>query len=406
MTIQRAHEEILKLILAAEGGSEQIDAAVREVGPERTAHLVVDELVNRADLHEIAGPGAAPVDIQFVLAFGGGTVEHVVRAGKSTEHEAGRAAQPHATVESELAELVRTVLGPWRTPEAQTLRIVWHDLEDTERLGGTMHVFPVVKRLVRGTTDRHEDLGELSLRQGSDKWGLHFYTPHYDRHFGPLRDRPLKILELGIGGYGNPASGGGSLRMWKRFFPRSVIYGVDVFDKSPLREQRIHTVEGDLSDAGFLESLGRDLGPFDIVIDDASHGNEDLIAAFKALFPYVRPGGLFAAEDLQTSYWPGYGGSSRELSSATTSMGFLKTLLDGLNHEEREHPEGHRPSQTDLTLTGAHFYPSLAVFEKGVNAEGASASWIPRQKMSYEEMSAVDWGEGLTADHADEAGGQ
>jgi hypothetical protein len=398
MTIQRAHDDILKLILAAEGGTEQIDAAIRAVGAERTAAILADELVNRADLHEIPGPGTAGVDIQLALAFDGGTVHHVVRVGKSAEHEAGRADAPHATIESDLAELLRSVLGPWRGVEAQTLRIVWHDLENVERLGGTMHVFPVVRRLVRGTTGRHEDLGELSLRNGSDKWGLHFYTPHYDRHFGPLRDRPLKILELGIGGYGNPASGGGSLRMWKRFFPRSVIYGVDVFDKAPLREQRIHTVEGDLSSGEFLESLGRELGPFDIVIDDASHGNADLIAAFKALFPYVRSGGLYAAEDLQTSYWPGYGGSSTELNSPATSMGFLKALLDGLNHEERELPEGTAASETDLTLTGAHFYPSLAIFEKGVNAEGASASWIPRQQMSYEEMSAVDWGEGLTAD--------
>ncbi|MFI6209903.1 class I SAM-dependent methyltransferase [Streptomyces sp. NPDC051041] len=118
------------------------------------------------------------------------------------------------------------------------------------------------------------------------------------------------MLELGIGGFGDPALGGGSLRMWKRFFPRAVLYGVDLFDKTPLREQRIHTIQGDLPDAAFLTSLGDELGPFDMVIDDGSHNNTDVITAFWTLFPYVRNGGMYIVEDLQTSYWPGYGGSS------------------------------------------------------------------------------------------------
>ena len=50
-----------------------------------------------------------------------------------------------------------------------------------------------------------------AVRFGSDKRGLHRYTQHYERHFRPLRDRPLRILELGIGGYGAD-SGGAQLR--------------------------------------------------------------------------------------------------------------------------------------------------------------------------------------------------
>lgn len=396
MATTPVHEEIWKLILSAEGPDDRLVAAIEEAGPERTADLLASELIFRADLHEIGGLPTAPITVQLELEHQGGLVFHHVRAGGKQEHFPGTCGTPHATIRMALSDLLRSVLGPWRGPHSQNLRIDWHDIEEPARLGASMHVFPVVQRLLRGTAEESVDLAELSLRNGSDKWGIHFYTPHYTRHFTPLKDQPLKILELGIGGFGNPASGGGSLRMWKRFFPRSVCYGVDIFDKTPLREPRIHTIQGDMSDAAFLAGVGREFGPFDIVIDDGSHNNSDVIVAFGALFPFVRGGGRYVVEDLQTSYWPGYGGSSPHADDPATSMGFLKRLLDGLHHAERGlHPSA--VTATDLTLTGAHIYRSLAILDKGVNREGPSPSWIPRQLMTYEQMSAADWGEGLTA---------
>ncbi len=179
--------------------------------------------------------------------------------------------------------------------------------------------------------------------------------------------------------------------MWKRFFRRGLVYGVDVYDKTALREQRIHTVQGDQADPAFLTALAERIGPIDIVIDDGSHYCPDVIAAFGALFPHVVPGGLYVIEDLQTSYWPGYGGSSERLSDPTTSMGFLKQLLDGLNHEEHEPPTAHRPSGTDRTLAGAHFYHNLAILDKGRNEEGTVPAWIPRRQLSAEEIAGAQW---------------
>lgn len=397
VTGQREHQQIHRLILAAEGDDRVIATAIGEIGAVQVAGILADELISRADLNEIGEVCDAPVNVHLALDHDGGVVHHQIQAARVSTHRPGRPDAPHATIALTLTELVRSVFGPWPAPHGQNLQIIWQDLENVPRLGDTMHIFPVVHRLTRGTTRQPVDLGALSLRNGSDKWGLHYYTPHYERHFGPLRDRPLTILELGIGGYGNPASGGASLRMWKRFFPRAVIYGVDAFDKSAIREQRIHTVTGDLSDPAFLAALGLGLGPFDIVVDDGSHYCGDVIAAFHALFPYVQPGGLYAIEDLQTSYWPGYGGSATQLDDPETSVGFLKQLVDGLNHEERVLPDSGAPSETDRTVTGMHFYRSLAIVEKGRNAEMPSPSWIPRNRLSKEEMAVADWGEGLTS---------
>jgi hypothetical protein len=211
-------------------------------------------------------------------------------------------------------------------------------------------------------------LRQLAIAHGTDKEGAHHYTAHYERHLGHLRDRPITLLEIGIGGYDDPASGGGSLRMWKAYFPRARIIGVDLHDKHLLAEDRIEIVQGDQGDPAFLEHLGATRGPFDVVIDDGSHINAHVIATFTALFPHMAPDGIYAIEDLQTSYWErGYGGSSGR-DRAGTSMTFLHGLVDGLNYAELD-VAGYEPTATDLGIMSVAFYHNLAFIQCGRNDE-------------------------------------
>ena len=74
----------------------------------------------------------------------------------------------------------------------------------------------VLRRLaVRRTARRYgsKTLSELAQELGSDKWGAHRYTPHYERHLAHLRDRDMLVLELGIGGCAREGRGGAWLRM-------------------------------------------------------------------------------------------------------------------------------------------------------------------------------------------------
>ncbi|MET8681013.1 SDR family NAD(P)-dependent oxidoreductase [Streptomyces sp. NPDC004647] len=116
------------------------------------------------------------------------------------------------------------------------------------------------------------------------------------------------------------------------------------------------------------------------VIDDGSHVSSHVISSFKALFPHVRPDGLYVVEDLHGSYWPAlFGGSEDDLSDPEYTVGFLKTLVDGVNHEEFLDP-GARPSQpTDSLIRGMHFYHNLAIIEKGANKEGSPIAELLRQ---------------------------
>src|ERR1700688_2245107 len=79
------------------------------------------------------------------------------------------------------------------------------------------------RRLVRAKTAilawwYRNDLNRLALLFGTDKWGCHWYTQHYERYFGSLKKKRLNLLEIGVGGYENPDEGGESLRMWKAYF--------------------------------------------------------------------------------------------------------------------------------------------------------------------------------------------
>jgi hypothetical protein len=211
-------------------------------------------------------------------------------------------------------------------------------------------------------------LRELAIAHGTDKEGAHHYTDHYERHLGHLRDRPITLLEIGIGGYDDPTAGGGSLRMWNAYFPRARIIGVDLHDKRSLAEGRIEILQGDQSDPAFLAHLGETRGPFDVVIDDGSHINAHVIATFIGLFPHMAPDGIYAIEDLQTSYWErGYGGSSGADRSGTSMM-FLQQLVDGLNYAELD-VANYEPTATDLGITSVAFYHNLAFIQCGRNDE-------------------------------------
>lgn len=54
-------------------------------------------------------------------------------------------------------------------------------------------------RLTYGT-----NLKVLAALYDTDKRGAHWYAQHYEKHFFPLRNMALNILEIGIGGYDDP----------------------------------------------------------------------------------------------------------------------------------------------------------------------------------------------------------
>jgi hypothetical protein len=136
----------------------------------------------------------------------------------------------------------------------------------------------------------------------------HGYSINYSTHFQKIRKNKIKLLEIGIGGHTRSDAGGNSLRMWKRYFKKGRIYGVDIYDKKRFEEKRIKIFQGDQNDVDFLKNLYKKIGSIDIIIDDGSHVNEHVITSFTTLFPLLNNGGIYAIEDTHTSYMSRWGG--------------------------------------------------------------------------------------------------
>ncbi|MBS4041272.1 MAG: class I SAM-dependent methyltransferase [Flavobacteriales bacterium] len=212
------------------------------------------------------------------------------------------------------------------------------------------------------------DLNKLAKIHGSDKFGIHFYTQHYQHFFQKLKFKKINLLEIGVGGYDDPIRGGKSLRMWKSYFPFAKIISIDIYDKSKLEENRIKIYKGSQIDIELLEKISNDIGEFDIIIDDGSHENEHVIKSFEYLFPKLKIGGFYVIEDTQTSYWSSYGGSSENFNKKGTIYEFFKSKIDSLNYAEFE-IENYQPNYYDKNIIAIHFFHNMIFIHKGENNE-------------------------------------
>src|SRR4051812_19597491 len=97
-----------------------------------------------------------------------------------------------------------------------------------------------------------DPLTRMAIKHGTDKWGPHFYTPVYHHLFSHLRDKPVRLLEIGIGGYHFSTVGGASLAMWAEYFSLGSIVGIDITPKTLALDARITTLAGSQTDVKFL----------------------------------------------------------------------------------------------------------------------------------------------------------
>lgn len=239
------------------------------------------------------------------------------------------------------------------------------------------HCLVRITKAVLGWLHRN-DLNRLALLFGTDKWGMHWYTQHYHRYFKSLRNKRLNVLEIGVGGYDLSDSGAESLRMWKAYFRKSRIVGIDLYDKSQLREHRIDIRQCDQTDSEALSKLSSEYGGFDIIIDDGSHLNEHVVKTFQLLFPALRTGGIYVVEDTQTAYWPTWGGG---IGTPDNSMAFFKGLADGLNYAEYPIAK-YRPNYFDQNVVEVAFFHNIIFICKGNNNEKSNAPKLIERELA------------------------
>jgi hypothetical protein len=172
----------------------------------------------------------------------------------------------------------------------------------------------------------------------------------FDQHFTPFKDKPVRLLEIGV-------QHGGSIQMWREFFTDAKIVGVDVLeDCKKFATNNVEIRIGDQASVPFLESLGE----FDIIIDDGGHTMMQQQISFRELFPKLSDGGVYVIEDLHTSYWKQF------LDSDLTTIDYLKGFLDDINWEATTSArcETGVEHRNPLEIGSMHVYPSIVFIYK------------------------------------------
>lgn len=163
-------------------------------------------------------------------------------------------------------------------------------------------------------------LDQIANFRGTDKGSnIHDYCRKYEKYLPFKREDKLKIFEIGV-------ARGESLRMWKDYYYNSNILSIDILsDCKQYEEDRISIEIGSQTDESFLDTISYKHAPFDMIIDDGSHVNSDVIFSFKKLFQHVKSGGIYIVEDAGTSYWPDYGGGRYKPGS---TIEYFKGIVD------------------------------------------------------------------------------
>ena len=168
-------------------------------------------------------------------------------------------------------------------------------------------------------------LSELCDKYGTDKgynkienrifynnWHPHNYTDYYSSLFDHNRTYIKKVFECGIGtnnpnlpsSMGSEYTPGGSLKVWRDYFPQAQIYGADIDDKILFQEDRIQTYYVNQLDIDSISKMWNEIetNDFDLIIDDGLHTFEAGINLFNNSFRYLKKGGIYIIEDVDPSY--------------------------------------------------------------------------------------------------------
>jgi hypothetical protein len=188
---------------------------------------------------------------------------------------------------------------------------------------------PVYTKITAWQTDQ-SDLSALGITSNpiyqlwrqmpeGHKWTHYFET--YETVFGSRRDRPMRVLEIGV-------FQGASLRLWKSYFrhAKTCLVGVDI-DPACARydapSEEIHIRIGSQADREFLARVVKEFGPFDLIIDDGSHHSTHMIETFNCLYAAgLNDDGIYFVEDLHANYWLPW------RDSANSFLDFCKDLLE------------------------------------------------------------------------------
>ena len=161
-------------------------------------------------------------------------------------------------------------------------------------------------------------LCEIMGRNRSDKgstniqYSWHNYTTFYYSIFKDLREKELRVFELGLGtnsqnipnNMGPGGRPGASLYGWSEFFQNSHIFGADIDDNILFNTEKIKTFYCDQTNPESIKKMWNDpvlQDNFDIIVEDGLHKFYANVCFFENSIHKLKPNGYFIIEDISNS---------------------------------------------------------------------------------------------------------
>lgn len=170
---------------------------------------------------------------------------------------------------------------------------------------------------VVGDISEHSDtkeLGRLYTSYGSDKATKHDYYLLYSFLLRNRRHTPLKVLEIGLGtnnidvpsNMGRNGKPGASLRAFRDWAPKAMVYGADVDKRVLFSDERIETFFVDQTDPDTLSLFAAKFPAhsLDLIIDDGLHNTWANLNMLNTALDLIKPDGYFVVEDIVEKYIP------------------------------------------------------------------------------------------------------
>ena len=163
--------------------------------------------------------------------------------------------------------------------------------------------------ILAGLCDKYgSDKGELSPEGHPYPAPAHNFTELYSRLFAHCRHAVRKVFECGLGtnntsipsNMGARGRPGASLRVWRDYFPKAVIYGADIDRDILFTEDRIKTFYMDQCDPAAIQAFWQQVDDtgFDFMVDDGLHVFEAGSCLFTHSIDRLAEHGIYVIEDV------------------------------------------------------------------------------------------------------------
>ena len=212
------------------------------------------------------------------------------------------------------------------------------------------------------------------------------YLEAYEKHLSRFKNKSPVFYEIGCG-YPQSlqpegAMGmGGSLQMFSSWLGIGTkIVGIDILPECTEfadSQSNIFVEIGSQTDTAFLSTILTRHGDPDIILDDGSHNDLDMLDSFQFLFPHLKNGGVYIIEDCGGNHLKGTDRQPPKdyLSQDRFVFKCFQKVLEMNQYYAKNYAD--KPSNVvqapfwatnmGFMIKSISFYPNLVIFEKGTN---------------------------------------